>query len=172
MHWPADLDPADLRQPDRRTCGAATALAARAILEGWRPVDPPSEILAEHRRLTSVGSARGRLQLPWLRALGTPPWALVNLMRSLTGMGIATVSARPRPAIAYLVLREQLSDRPVVVYLGNRWLPRHVVLAVGSTPEGIEVFDPAAGRIVQVDEERWTRHRVGVAGWSHFWFVV
>ncbi|MBM9459642.1 hypothetical protein JK386_06985 [Nocardioides sp. zg-536] len=174
MRWPADLDPALLRQPDARSCGAASVLAARALLTGWRP-DPDGaaeEILDEHRMLTSSRSPRDRWQAPWPRRLGTPPWAVANALRVLTGRHLATVSARPRPAIAYEVLRAQLQDRPVLVYLGNRWLPRHVVVAVAAEPDGICVFDPAHGRLVRVPAENWRGHRVGVAGWTHLWFVI
>lgn len=176
MHWPADLDPSDLKQPDPRSCGAASALAAKAMLSGWRPADADTgiagQILAEHRLLTSSTSPRDRFQMPWPRALGTPPWAIVNLLRVLTGQHIATVFARPRPAIAYEIVREQLRTRPVAVYVGSRWLPRHVILAVAALDGAIEVFDPAHGRLVRVPEEDWTHHKIGVAGWSHVWFVA
>jgi len=172
MRWPADLAPERLRQPDGRSCGAASVLGARALLSAWRPERPQEEIAEEHRLLTSSRSPRDRLQLPWPRALGTPPWAVANALRALTGDHIATVFVRPRPAIGYDVLREQLHTRPVGVYLGSRWLPRHVVLAVGAVEGGIEVFDPAAGRLVTVTAQRWIEHRVDIAGWSHTWFVV
>jgi len=172
VRWPADLEPALLQQPDARSCGAASALAARALLRGWRPGDAEQEILAEHRLLTSTRSPRDRFQMPWPRALGTPPWALANALRTLTGRHIATVIARPRPAIGYEVLREQLADRPVGVYIGSRWLPRHVVLAVEATADGVQVFDPARGALLDVPRRRWLDHRIAVAGWSHLWFVV
>ncbi len=172
MPWPADLDPARLRQPDARSCGAASVLGARALLSSWRPEDPAVEIAVEHELLTSSRSPRDRFQMPWPRALGTPPWAVANALRALTGDHLATVFVRPRAAIGYEVLREQVRRRPVGVYLGSPWLPRHVVLAVDEMPGGVQVFDPARGRLVPVRAEQWTEHRVGVAGWSHFWFVV
>lgn len=172
MRWPADLAPGTLRQPDSRSCGAASVLGARALLTSWRPEDPEHDITEEHRLLTSSRSPRDRFQLPWPRAIGTPPWAVANALRALTGEQVATVFVRPRPAIGYDVLREQLHSRPVGVYLGSRCLPRHVVLAVGAVEGGVEVFDPAAGRLVTVPEQQWTGHRVGVAGWDYFWLVV
>ena len=172
MHWPADLAPTALRQPDRRSCGAASVLAARALLTGWRPVDGGAEIAEEHRLLVSARSARDRLQMPWPRALGTPPWAVATALRALSGEHVATVMARPRPGIGYEVVRENLRSRPVAIYLGSRLLPRHVVLAVGESGDGVEVFDPAAGRIQRVPAENWVGHRVGVAGWNHLWFVI
>lgn len=174
MRWPADLDAAALRQPDPRSCGAASALAAKALLTGWRPsdTDAATEIKDEHRLLTSATSARDRFQMPWPRALGTPPWAIVNVLRVLTGQHIATVFARPRPALAYEIVREQLATRPVVVYIGSRWLPRHVILAVATLDGAIQVFDPARGRLVRVIEEKWITNNLDVAGWSHVWFVA
>ncbi|WGY03354.1 hypothetical protein QI633_06220 [Nocardioides sp. QY071] len=172
MRWPADLAPSALRQPDSRTCGAASVLGARALLTSWRPEDPASDITEEHRLLTSSRSPRDRFQVPWPRALGTPPWAVAGALRALTGEHVATVFVRPRPVIGYDVLREQVHSRPVGVYLGSRCLPRHVVLAVRATGSGVEVFDPASGRLVEVPAERWSTHRVDVAGWDYFWFVV
>lgn len=173
MRWPDDVDPASLRQPDRLSCGAASVVAARVLLSSWRPDDAAAEIRAEHRALTSTQSPRGRFQWPWPRRLGTPPWAVANALRALTGRPIATVHVRPRADIGHEVLLAQLADRPVGVYLGNRWLPRHVVLALRAVPGGgVEVFDPAAGALITVDAAQWRRHRVGVAGWSHTWFLV
>jgi hypothetical protein len=172
MRWPADLAPSALRQPDSRTCGAASVLGARALLTPWRPEAPEHDIAEEHRLLTSSRSPRDRFQVPWPRALGTPPWAVANALRALSGEPVATVFVRPRPAIGYDVLREQLHSRPVAVYVGSRCLPRHVVLGVRATATGVEVFDPASGRLVDVPAENWVGQRVGVAGWSYFWFVV
>ena len=75
MDWPTDLRPAELTQPDALSCGAASMVAARALLTRWRPDDPEAAIRAEHRRLTSAHSPRDRFQVPWPRRLGTPPWA-------------------------------------------------------------------------------------------------
>lgn len=172
MPWPADLVPSALRQPDQVSCGAASVVAARALLTPWRPEDPVEEIRSEHALLTSSRSPRDRLQVPWPRRFGTPPWAVANALRALTGQHIATVVARPRPAIAYEVLRAQVAQRPTAVYVGSRWLPRHVVLAVRPVSDAIEIFDPAAGALLTVGSARWSEHRVDVAGWSHFWFVI
>ena len=173
MDWPTDLRPAELKQPDALSCGAASMVAARALLTRWRPDDPEAAIRAEHRRLTSAHSHRDRFQVPWPRRLGTPPWAVANALMALTDERIATVNARPRPRVGHQVLVEQVRTRPVGVYVGNRWLPRHVVLAIAADHDGaVRLFDPARGALVTVSRDRWHEHRVGVAGWSHFWAVV
>lgn len=174
MDWPADVRPGSLRQPDSVSCGPTTMVAARMLVEpSWRPADLTTEIARLHRRLTSQWGLRERFQMPWPRRLGTPPWAVANALTALTGERIATVNARPRPALAYDVLAEQARTRPVVVYLGNRWLPRHVVLAFAVTDGGdaVRVFDPARGALSTVPRDRW-QHRVDIAGWRYFWAVV
>lgn len=171
--WPVDLPAARLRQPDAVSCGAATVVAVRALLDpAWRPADPTAEIIATHRGLTGPVGAGGRAQLPWPRRLGTPPWALSRALEDLTGHDVDTRFARLRPWSAYDDLRTRLGTRPVGVYVGNAWLPRHVVLAVAAGARGVTVFDPARGSLVEVGTDRWGEHRVGVAGWSHFWAVV
>ncbi|MEZ0579380.1 hypothetical protein [Nocardioides sp. MH1] len=176
MDWPADVAPATLRQPDSVSCGPTAMVAARMLLEpSYRPDDLPAEIAATHRRLTSTHSARDRFQVPWPRRLGTPPWAVANTLTDLVGRErIAAVDVRPRPGIGFEVLAEQVRRRPVAVYLGSRWLPRHVVLAFDEVrhEDAVRVFDPARGETVTVPRDRWASHRVEVAGWSHFWFVV
>ncbi|KAA1427193.1 hypothetical protein [Nocardioides antri] len=175
MDWPADVRPASLKQPDRVSCGPTSVVAARMLLEpGWRPADLTSEIARTHRRLTSSRSDRDRFHAPWPRRLGTPPWAVANALTALTGERIATVNARPRPHVGYDVLTEQARTRPVAVYLGNRWLPRHVVLAFAADPTGaaVRLFDPAGGALATVPADRWREHKVGVAGWNYLWFVV
>lgn len=172
MRWPADLAPVALRQPDPVSSAAAAVVAARVLLTPWRPEDPAAEILAEHRHLTSSRSPRDRLQVPWPRRLGTPPWALATALRALTGEKVATVHVRPRPEIGYEVLRERLVTRPVALYAGSRLRPRHVVLAVRPLDDAIEVFDPAAGALLTIGRARWAEHRLGVAGGDHAWLVL
>lgn len=174
MDWPADVRPADLKQPDGVSCGPTTVVAARMLLEpSWRPDDLAAVVRAEHRRLTSTHSRRDRFQTPWPRRFGTPPWAVASALSALTGARIATVHTRPRPGLGHEVLVAQVRTRPVAVYLGNRWLPRHVVLAFDADHTGaVRLVDPARGELVTVARDRWQAHRVGIAGWSHFWFVV
>jgi hypothetical protein len=140
----------------------------------WRPDHLTETVARAHQRLTSTHSARDRSQVPWPRRLGTPPRAIANALTQLTDSPrIATVNARPRPEVGFEVLAEQVRRRPVAVYLGSRWLPRHVVLAFAAVgPDAVRLFDPARGELVTVPRDRWTHHQVGVAGWNYFWFVV
>ena len=175
MDWPTDLRPADLKQPDSVSCGPTSVVAARLLLEpSWRPTELAAEIARTHRRLTSLRDGAGGSQLPWPRALGTPPWAVARALSRLSGEQVRPMLARRRPEAAYDELVRRVATRPVAVYLGSRWLPRHVVLAFAATGDAtaVRVFDPARGALVTVANGRWRRHEVGVAGWSHFWAVV
>jgi hypothetical protein len=171
--WPDDVEPGTLRQPDQVSCGAATVVAARMILDpAYRPPDPQQEIRRAHRALTSLSDPTGGAQLPWPRMFGTPPWAVANALEAQTGEPVHPHVARLSPEASYGVLAERTAARPTGVYVGNGWLPRHVVLAVGVSARGIRVFDPAGGRLLTVSERRWAGHRVDVARWTHFWAVV
>lgn len=172
MTWPDDVDPGSLRQPDGYSCGAAVVVAARVLHDPeYRPDDPAATIREVHGDLVALHSD-GRLQLPWPRALGTPPWAIARELGQLTGTRPSIRAARWRPESSYAVLAERAAERPTGVYLGNRWLPRHVVLAIDATDAAVTVFDPGGGRLARVARRRWRECEVGVAGWTHLWAIV
>lgn len=147
--------PAGLRQPDPRSCGAACMVVAAGP-----PYDADGfagSVLATHRRLTRR-RLHGRWQLPWPRAIGTPPWAVARELTVLTG----------RPHRTRLVRWSRTLPRePGVLFVGSRWLPRHVLLL---TADGC--YEPSSGRVVDLDLSRLARHDVAVAGWRFAWFSV
>lgn len=123
--------PADLKQPDQRSCGAASMVVAAGP-----PFDPATfgrTVLETHRRLTSW-RLRGRLQLAWPRAIGTPPWALARELTALTGARHRTRVVRWRG-----VVRPEAG----ALFVGDRWLPRHVMLVLDDG----RCYDPASGRV-------------------------
>ena len=42
----------------------------------------------------------------------------------------------------------------MALYLGNRWLPRHVVLVTGCREGVLRVYEPASGRWVSSSQRR------------------
>jgi len=54
-----------------------------------------------------------------------------------------------------VVIGSARPDGPVPVYLGTRWLPRHVVLALEMQNDGLRVYDPARGAVVLIGSSRW-----------------
>lgn len=169
-----------LRQPDQRSCGAAVLVVAELLRRpAWRevvvtPLDFRREVLAMHRRVTSPVDVAGRLQVPWPQALGTPPWAVARQLSATTGVPHDVHWAGPdRSATFDRVVAAVREGRPVPVYVGSTWLPRHVVLAV-ETPgdDALRAYEPASGLLATVTRERFVASRLGLAGWDRPWFVV
>lgn len=176
--WPEPLFRQPLVQPDPLSCGAAVVVVARAITDpayGEQILSAPGspqrfrdEVLAAHRRVTGPVDRTGRLQLPWPRALGTPPWGVA---RELGYSRLRLIRARAGSGYDALLATVQ-SGRLAPFYVGNRWLPRHVVLALGEHDGGLRCYEPASGRRVVVERSAFTDHRLALAGWQFPWFAV
>lgn len=174
--WAARLLRHRLAQPDQRSCGATCLVLARVLADeayaellASTPSRFRDEVLAMHRRVTGPADVRGRAQLPWPRALGTPPWAVARQL----GPAYRTRAVLPhRREPAYDALIAALTRGPVALYAGNRRLPRHVVLVVGGDPARLEVFDPATGRLRDVRRAAFTGGRLQLSGWHVPWLVV
>ncbi len=176
-----------LAQPDRRTCGSATLVAARLInepgyatyvLEG--PAAPDvfrAEVLAMHRRTSRGVDEGGRWQLPWPRALGTSPWSLVRQLDQTCGVPGTTyvwrlVLAHQRGRAFDAVRAAVSAGHATALYVGNRLGPRHIVLAIDTSPLGVVIYDPGRGRRYPVTRDDYVRARLDVAGWQVPWLVV
>lgn len=166
-----------LQQPDRRSCGAAALVMARRLVVPRYAglVDDQAsfahEVSTLHRRLTSLSDTAGGWQVPWPRALGTPPWAVARELGLLTGVPYATRSVRVgRRVWPHLAAATPL--RPVAVYVGDRLLPRHVVLVTGTQADGAATYEPASGLVTAVASGRWERGDLALAGWDRPWLVV
>lgn len=169
--------PDGLRQPDQRSCGAACLVAAQGLRDSAyrQRVSSPTafraEVLAMHSRVTSSVDVSGRVQPPWPQALGTPPWAVARQLGGTTGRDYTSLPVRWRDGgTAYDALVGHAL--PAAAYVGNAWLPRHVVLVVGGDAEALEVYEPASGRVVDVDRGRFADHRLDLGGWDVPWFTI
>lgn len=173
------MNPFDPRlvQPDQRTCGPAVLVLARMLSDpdyADRVTDPEvwaAKVWAVHRRVTGTFDARGRAQLPWPPALGTPPWAVAREMEAITGL-----SHRPRPVLPWQrdaalddIRAAATGGHLVPLYVGNRWLPRHVVLLLDAD---LSVWDPARGRRTTLTPDAIVDARLALSGWTHPWFSV
>jgi hypothetical protein len=170
---------AGLVQPDRRSCGAAVVVAAHLLTSlpeaGRKPTATwfRTEVLAVHRQLTSVVDARGRWQLPWPRALGTPPWAVARHLTGTTGHRHRTEPVLDRSRGFDRVVAAATDGWPVPVYVGNRRLPRHVVLVTGVVrDDALRCYDPARGAVVTVTRRQFEAARLAMSGWDRPWFTV
>lgn len=127
------------------------------------------------RRATSAAAG-----FPWPGALGVPPWGLARTAR------FPGVAYRHRPlddtSLEHLdaaldrVMAAATLGTPVPLYSGGDtrrgWstaVPRHVVLVVGETSEGLRIWEPAAGRCVATSRaELASGHpQPALGGWAH-----
>ena len=189
---------ASLVQPDRTTCGSACLVVARMLGDRdygrWletgdaagRTRDPrprrrrfADEVLATHVRTNRWYGASGAMQVAWPRALGTAPWALAHEL-TVTG-GTSAPGTRHRVLVISPRRRREAYDdvvhavgrgHAVPLYVGNRRLPRHVVLVVGGDDTALTAYDPASGGPVTITRDAFDRGALRVAGWSEPWFAV
>jgi hypothetical protein len=177
--WVAPVFRRGLRQPDQRTCGPTCLVVAHAIVDEHyadkvaEPDTFASEVLALHRRLTSLRDSRGRPQVPWPRFFGTPPWAAAHQMTAVTGTSYDSRLGwlRRERAFDSIVLATAAGHR-VPVFVGSTWVPRHVVLALGELDGAMRFYEPAHGQLVDVSRADFAAAEVGLAGWDRPWFVV
>jgi hypothetical protein len=164
-----------LTQPDQRSCGPSSLVAAHILLDAtYRPATFSTDVLALHRQLTS-GSYAGRAQLPWPRALGTPPWAVARAMSSYADAPYRTRVVRlgARDSVFATVADAVTAGRPCPLYVGSTWLPRHVVLAVEPSANGVLVYNPGRGSINELTRESFLAGHLTIFGaWRRPWFAV
>lgn len=188
-----------LVQPDTTTCGSAVLVVARMLNDpayaeyvaaGRHPVTGlmgtgsvaerfRSEATAMHRRTTLPIDVSGRLQVPWLRMFGTAPWALARQMNGPSGSGVrgssySTSAVLPgsRATAFDRIVAAVRGGHVVPLYVGNRWLPRHVVLVVAADDQRLRVYEPARGRRVDIARDAFEDGRMEVAGWRVPWLAV
>ncbi|WP_028653272.1 hypothetical protein [Nocardioides halotolerans] len=167
-----------LTQPDQRSCGPSSLVAARLLLDpAYAATQNPhafaGAVLDLHRRLTGA-RAFGRVQLPWPRALGTPPWAVARAMSSYAGVRYRTRILRWGSRVSELAeLRAAVAEgRPCPLYVGDA-VPRHVVLVVAPAEGGLRVYNPGRGSVDVMSEEAFTTGRLTTFGrWTRPWFAV
>lgn len=178
---------AQLAQPDQRSCGASVLVAAHMLLDPAyadevaatdRSAGFATHALAMHRRIAALVGAHGGLQVPWPRLLGTAPWAVAREMSALSGPGLPAVGYDVHPVLgdrSRIVARMAsvcTAGRPVPFYVGDRWIPRHVVLAIAAAPDGLRVYNPAGGRITTVRTSDFVASALPFGRWRKPWFVV
>ncbi len=191
--------PRDFRQPDDTSCGAASLVVSRMLhddpyalwlttgydaaadasdsitfAERWK-----AEVIRMHRRVTALRDHDGDLQWPWLRVVGTSPWGAARQMTGAGGSGLPgheyearTLDPDDLAAEFDLLLAAVQAGHTVPLYVGDEVRPAHVVLAVRTSGEQLEFFEPSAGRMVRVGRDAFAAGRFRLGGWSVPWFAV
>ncbi len=133
-----------------------------------------------HQRTSGVWGPTGRLSLPWPRALGTSPWgAARELENGIADPGTAyrlrwiRYAAEAGLSSAFDRLRATARrGRPALLYIGDRWIPRHVLLVIGPAGEQLEIYDPSVDKVITLDRARMSARRLRIAGWDVPWCTV
>jgi hypothetical protein len=167
-----------LSQPDQRSCGPSSLVAAHMLLDpAYAATQNPhafaTSVLALHRQLTAPSSF-GHAQLPWPRALGTPPWAAARAMSSFAGVPYRTRVVRwgNRSKDFDALHAAVTAGHPCPLFVGD-WIPRHVVLAVTPTAQGVRVYNPAHGTLDELRRADFEAGKLTTFGrWVTPWFVV
>lgn len=195
-------DPVPVQQSST-TCGSASLTVARMLVNpdfaqwmrlGVGPVLPgvhgplgsQEERFAAYEqvvagRTNSLLGAGRRLQPPWPRALGTPPWGARNELEHGASDPDADydvawfrLGSSPRLEEAYAALRTRVREgRPALLYIGNHWSPRHVVLVMPATGgQELDVYEPSIGRVIDLPRGAFVGRRLRIAGWDVPWAAV
>jgi hypothetical protein len=147
------------------------------------------ERFAEHEgevmnRTNGLHAAGGKLNVPWPRALGTPPWGAEKeledgaaLPGSAYTMHVVRWGSNSARHAAFRALVSLVREgQPALLYIGNGWMPRHVTLVMpansGDSAGGLDVYDPATGAVTELDPERFAGRTLGIAGWNVPWVAV
>ena len=172
--------PVRLAQPDRRTCGPSVLVSllmlesedyrGRVLRGGPEAARArfADEVWAAHRSTNRAVDWHGRLQLPWARALGTGPWALARHVGGRARYVLLPGGARRRTTCS----SPRCGSGPTPVYVGNRWTPRHVVLAVAEQDGVVTCYEPASGRRTRFTREEWRGPARGLRRLAGAWAVV
>lgn len=183
------------------TCGSACLTVARMLVDesfaSWirtgspRPPGAPAGATAHERfaaheavvqqRTNSIWAAGGRPNLPWPRALGTPPWgAKAELEHGAAKHGTRYAVDVLRPDApqslrrGFDLLVDVVADgSPGLLYVGNDLLPRHVVLILpGDGDRMLDVYDPGSGKVSHFRRDALVEKTLGLSGWDVPWFAV
>ena len=167
-----------LSQPDQRSCGPSSLVAAHILIDpAYAATQNPHAFAGTvkdlHRQLTGA-SAFGRAQLPWPRALGTPPWAVVRAMTEFSGIPYRNHIVRwgNRKDDFDALHAAVTAGHPCPLYVGDR-IPRHVVLAVAPTAGGVDVYNPGRGTVDELERAAFEAGKLTTFGrWVTPWFAV
>lgn len=183
------------------TCGSACLTVARMLVDplfaSWvrtgdprPPGCPPGETEAERfaayervvmRRTNGLLSGGRRPNLPWPRALGTPPWGAKHELEfgaARRGTRYTLDLWRHESAVGLQEDFDTLVDvvaegEPALLYVGNRVAPRHVVLVLpGDGDRKLDVYDPGSGRVDHLRRDTVVERRMRLSGWDVPWVAV
>ncbi|MDP3967635.1 MAG: hypothetical protein Q8Q02_05095 [Nocardioides sp.] len=144
-----------LRQPDPTTCGPACLVFAALLRDpahgGVLAAPDPQRAFA-----AIVLDLHPRVRRVWPQRYGATPWAVARAMREVTGTphSVRWVRGRRGRRTSWASLSATVAaGEPMVVFVGSRFLPRHVVLAHVTDGARVGAYEPGSGRTVTATAE-------------------
>ena len=183
------------------TCGSACLTVARMHVDpqfaSWvrtglpnPPGSPegstPGERFAAYerivmRRTNSLLPGAHRLNVPWPRRFGTPPWGAQRELEYGAArrgteytLDILRTDSRRDLVTSFDTLVDVVAEgEPGLLYVGNTVAPRHIVLVLpGDGDRMLDVYDPGSGRVSHLRRDVVVEARLGLSGWDVPWIAV
>lgn len=183
------------------TCGSACLTVARMHVDpqfaSWvrtglpkPPGSPegstPGERFAAYerivmRRTNSLFPGDRRLNVPWPRRFGTPPWGAQRELEYGAArrgteytLDVLRTDSRSELVRSFDTLVDVVAEgEPGLLYVGNTVAPRHVVLVLpGDGDRMLDVYDPGTGRVSHLRRDVVVEARLGLSGWDVPWIAV
>ena len=183
------------------TCGSACLAVARMHVDpqfaSWvrtglpnPPGSPegstPGERFAAYerivmRRTNSLFPGDRRLNVPWPRRLGTPPWGAQRELEYGAArrgteytLDVLRTDSRSELVRSFDTLVDVVAEgEPGLLYVGSTVAPRHVVLVLpGDGDRMLDVYDPGTGRVSHLRRDVVVEGRLGLSGWDVPWIAV
>jgi hypothetical protein len=183
------------------TCGSACLTVARMLVDplfaSWvrtgRPNPPGSPGGATEadrfaayervvmRRTNSLFAGGHRLNVPWPRRLGTPPWGAMRELEygaarigTLYTIDVLHPGGEDDLVASFDTLVDVVAEgEPALLYVGSALSPRHVVLVLpGDGDRMLDVYDPASGQVDHLRRDTVVHRRLGLGGWNVPWVAV
>ncbi|WP_168581813.1 hypothetical protein [Gephyromycinifex aptenodytis] len=128
---------------------------------------------------TNALAVRGRClayDAPWPRFFGTSPWGAWAELERGTGrpyvFRLVRAGSPPARAAALSSVMDSVAPQaPALLYVGDRWLPRHVTLVFASGGERL-IYEPARGAVLNPSIDVVVDDRLALAGWNVPWFAL
>jgi hypothetical protein len=183
------------------TCGSACLTVARMHVDpqfaSWvrtglpnPPGSPegstPGERFAAYerivmRRTNSLLPGAHRLNVPWPRRFGTPPWGAQRELEYGAArrgteytLDVLRTDSRSELVRSFDTLVDVVAEgEPGLLYVGNTVAPRHVVLVLpGDGDRMLDVYDPGSGRVTHLRRDVVVDAQLALSGWDVPWFAV
>lgn len=181
-------------QPDPTTCGSASLVTAKMVndpvyalkvMTGYDATTGLDDGAGSggdvvHKRFGDEATVmHDRTNMVWPERLGTSPWGAAEQMSDGSGVsgteyGVHLADPANSGGEFERIAATVQSGQVVPLYVGDGLVPRHVVLAVGSQGDSLQIYEPSTGKTYSVPRSELANDRAkeGFGRWSEYWGAV